>query len=579
MRLYLPAYMAFQAGSQYPRVEGCMAFMTHEEVYGRQGSSDDLERILSRLPSEAVVLSVAKLNALLYWYPPTDRSAQRGLLHELVETSARQRALELLEQPDRVAFFEEQLLALMKHAILFGKPTGDVDLSREWDEVIRAAFLTSELIGREHAATGDDERDLTLMAVRSLYFNTVEPPANLLARYYDLWLVRPTQEPHLNSPDYVNIEAAFREATGVDIVDYLAAGFALLAHFMRFKTAKAFEEYPFGVSWDDLNVSLPERGAAKRFVQHIAQPVRRLAREFRSMPSKPGLAGASLLPFFRTPVVLMQSGDLVPVSLRLLFEKLTDGVYWTLLEHMKARYGDKGFYRFTRFVGELFQAHVYDALSHAYADSPLLSKRLFGEVRYGQPEVKGADATLIYGDVVVFFEVSTSRLRYQQTVLRGDLEAFDEDIEKCVIGNAKQLTRVVADFRRGDLVFDGLDPARVHHIFPVIVLLEPFPEFPLTWRRVRCRLQEEGYLTDCEPLQIMSAEDLEMVEPLLAEGQTFESLLAAKTRDPVFVELSMKNFLLARFPNRKFRGERLEKMYRQLSAMIKDRLKVEEQDS
>lgn len=571
---YVPANYVFSAAVQDSRVEDCMVFVTHEEVYGRHGTWAELEGILSGLPAEAVVLSLAKLNALLFWHPIADRSAQRDLVRELLEDPAKRVALRLLAQPDRVALFEEQLLALMKGAVLWGKPRGGRELTEQWGEVMRAAFLTSELIGREQDSTGDDERDLTVMAVRSLYFNSTEPPANLLARYYDLWLLRPRQVRHSSSANFVDIQAVFQDATGLDLRDYMAAGFALLAHFMRFRTAKDFEKTPFEVSWDDLKVNLSEPEAPTRFIQQIARPIAELAREFESMPSQPRAAGASLLPFFKTPVALMESGALVPMSLRLLFENLTDGVYWTLHAHMKARYGDMGLYRFTSFVGELFQAHVYDALSGAYPDSPPLAKRLFGEVRYGQPEAESSDAMLTYGDTLVFFEVSTSRLRYRDTVLEGDLEAFDKDIEKCVVSKAAQLTRVIADFRSGRLRYEGVEPAQIHRIFPVVVLLEAFPEFPLTWRRVHRQLEAGGYLTDVEPLQIMSAGDLESVEPLLAQGQTFESLLAAKTEDGVFIQRSMKNFLLARFPMLNSRGERSKRVYRQLSEMIKDRLTV-----
>lgn len=572
--IYVPAYYGVEAGREEPAVPGCMMVISHEDIYGWKASFEELERVLSSLPAEGLLIAIAKLNALLFWHSYTNPAVQRGLVAELVDSPVKEQVLRSLRAPNQIALFEEQLLGLAKEAVLFGKQSGDLDLTESWNEVIRAAFLTSELLTGEHPVGGDFESDFTPMVVRSLYFNRFEAPSNLLARYSDLLVSRPYKQGHRESPNWVDTKALFRAATGLDLEDYLAAGFALVAHFGRFRNARDLEEYPFQVAWDDLKVTLPDPQASERFIKNVARPVTELSSEFRSMASKSQLAGASLLPFFKTPVVLLKSGNLVPVSLSMLVDKLTNGVYWTLHEHMRKQ-GSQSLLRFTAFVGELFQAQVFDLLDHSYQESTLLAKRLFGDISYGRPELRGADATLFYDDTVIFFEVVSSRLRYRDTVLLGDLVALDQDIDKCIVDKARQLDRVIRDFRAGRLVLNEIDSARITHAIPVIVLLEPFPLFPLTWRRINRRLHEEGYLSNSQPLRVISAEELERVEPLLETGHTFRSLLVGWTKDVEYSELSLKNFLLARFPTAPFRGSQMENLYDKFRQLVNERLTLE----
>jgi hypothetical protein len=558
-------------GAPHESIEGCRVYVTHEEAYGRPISWDEFLGEIDRFPSEAVAVYASKLNALLFWRSISDRRFQKGLARELLPAPASENVMRLLDEPDRVAFFEEQLLGLAKWSLLRGQKGGDLGLPGHGKEMIRLVFAVSELMHLDYAESGNDERDLTRLAVRSLFFNSTEAPVRLLTRYYDLWLLRPNSEANRASPNHVDIPAAFRRATGLGLEDYLAGGFAFLAHFMRFREAREFGRTKYQVSWDELRVELGQPGVSDNLLRQVSWSIEEFRAAFEPMPTEPRVMGASLLPFWKHPVLRLSSGEMVPLSQRLLFERLSSGVFWIVHDYLKKAEGDDARAKFTRFVGELFQQQVHEILRDMIGDSPHVSKRLFDDFEYGEPRVRGSDATVVYQDAVIFVEASVARLRYVPTVLEADLDSLAEDVDKCVLAKARQLDRVVRDFRAGKFSLGNVNP-RVVPVIPVLVLIEPFPHFVLTIRDIERRLQERGYLQDTERLHILDAEELLMLNALVAGGHSLRDILRNKAADPTYARAAMKNYLNATFSGTTSQGGIASRWYEALSSLIRSRL-------
>jgi hypothetical protein len=354
----------------------------------------------------------------------------------------------------------------------------------------------------------DEEADLVMMAVRSFYFNATDYPRSAFTRSYDLWLLRTAEQRHRESVNYVDIPQVFRKATGVDLQDYLAAGIALLSHFARFRSPSDLAKVPFAVTWDALQVHLRHRVAEKRFLNAISRSPKKLKVAFQSDAGGPSLGGPALLPFYESPLIRLASGRIVPSSPQLLLDHLTGGVYWTLHRYIRDTWGSKDLLRFTRFVGELFEDQLCDALAGCYPSAPGMARRFFREAEIGA-HAGAPDAVIAYGDALIFIEVSSARMRYRETIFEGRVQAFDEDIDKCIVHNARQLHRRIEDFRAGRLVIPDVNPAVPHRVFPVILLMDPFPEYPHIWSRVQRKLDTKGYLSTTEPLQLLSAREVE----------------------------------------------------------------------
>jgi hypothetical protein len=559
---------------QNGEIEGIAVFLTSSEVFHEVASPESLRQILEKLPIIPVLRATCKLNAILANTPMSIRDSQIALVQQLLDNPARERALSLLyAEQDRRAFFEEQLVGMAKQAILYCQRDTTRDLTAdEAKDFYRALFMVSELIGRQQEATGDDYTDVVLSTLRSLYFNQKEPSRHLLTRYFDLLFLRPELPKHLASVNRVDLQSAFLEATEIDISDFIAAGMVLYAHVSRFKLPNDFGRYRIDMPWAELGLKLTGDDAEVRFVRRIAQTIETFAESFRKQGMETSVLGSSLMPFFQAPVAQLPGDALAVLSNRLLLETVTEGIYWTLHEHFR-RQDSSSLNRFTRYFGELFEGQLVDRLAGIYPDSPSLAKRFFPEIAYGRGQGSlSSDAMVVYGDSVVFLEAFSGRVRYQDTVLRGGLDEFHTDVEKCVIAKAKQVARVIEDFHAGTLEIPGVNPSEIKKAYPVVVLLEPFPEFPTTWLRIDQRLQEERLFQDTNPLQLLSMESVELIEPLLRQGQTLVYLLDEKIKDPEFRNRSMKSFLAAKSLTPRMLDQRLDATWDEFRAMIHSRL-------
>lgn len=555
------------------RLEGCLVYVTHEEAYGRSISWDEFVAEIEGLPQEGIAVFVSKLNWVLFQRVVSDKEFQKSLVRELIESPARERVVGLLDEPDTVAFFEEQLLGLAKWSLLRGEKGGGLSLPGGGRDVGRLLLGVSQLTHLDYEESGNDESDVTRLAIRSLFFNSPERTVTLLTRYYDLWLLRPNSSINRESVNHVDIPAAFRRATGLDLEDYLAGGLALFAHFSRFREPGDFDRRKYQVSWDELGVELGELAAPENLFRQVARTAEEFQEEFGQMPAEPRLMGACLLPFWQHPVLRLSSGEMAPVSHRLLFERLSSGVYWIVHDYLKAKEGEAARARFTRFVGELFQQQVYEILQGMVGGSPLLARRVFGDFPYGHPEVRGPDATVVYEDAVIFVEASVARLRYVETVLAGDLEAFAEDVNKCVLEKTEQLNRVVSDFRAGRFTLDGVRPSAVR-IIPVLVLLEPFPHFVVTIQGVERSLEQLGYLQDTEQLHILDGEELLFLDAIVSQGVSLKDILLSKAKHGTYARAAMKNYLNSMFSGRTAESPRVREWYGTLSSVVRPRLRI-----
>lgn len=119
-------------------------------------------------------------------------------------------------------------------------------------------------------------------------------------------------------------------------------------------------------------------------------------------------------------------------------------------------------------------------------------------------------------------EVKTGRLRVDSTVAMGKLADFDRDIDLVLVETARQLHRAITDFRSGELRLLDVDNSLIVCFYPVVVTLALPPLGTLIYQRIRSRVAREGYLTDNDvaPLEIISAEELEVLEYVLSRGYT-----------------------------------------------------------
>jgi hypothetical protein len=169
------------------------------------------------------------------------------------------------------------------------------------------------------------------------------------------------------------------------------------------------------------------------------------------------------------------------------------------------------------------------------------------DVPYGtrQNPRDSSDVIVAYERNPVFIEVVSGPLQ-AATTTRGDIGTFRADLQRLVLGKAKQLNRCIDDFLANDLKVDGADPATTNRIWPVIVTSHSFPHAETVMDAVREGLREEGCLRQdkVDQLAIVSAEDLFFCEGHMQQGRTLLSLIRSWKSGPR-ANLPFKNELIA----------------------------------
>lgn len=273
------------------------------------------------------------------------------------------------------------------------------------------------------------------------------------------------------------------------------------------------------------------------------------------------------MPIRQRPLLRVDTGELLPLSMQFSLDKMGNGVYWSLFDHFLAqgRLGD-----FTDRIGKPFEAYICELLESAHSTRSTTAFQRFTEDEI-QPvagavnaPTRRADCLLRIDDSLFVMEISTLSLKVA-TIDHADTAAFEEEVRERFSHEFAQVFDVIEGLRLGTLEVPGLDARGIRHVFPVLVLLRPFPQLPSVWNKLREMMLTEwpiwpdsphtpiwdefgGVLaaTQIHYPQILSAEELEMLEPLIHAGRTtLADILLRKLAHPLGALTDMKRYLLA----------------------------------
>ena len=146
-------------------------------------------------------------------------------------------------------------------------------------------------------------------------------------------------------------------------------------------------------------------------------------------------------------------------------------------------------------------------------------------------------------------EVTTTRLRMDATVLVDDPAAVNHDFEKIVIKKARQLHEQIEHVRQGRFSFDGVAAQHVPAIMPVVVTGDSIPMWTTTMDTIATTLQQRGLLQGAgiRPLRVIGVDEIEMLEPLVRAGYSLFDILQAHADDDEYRNISLRNYLRARY--------------------------------
>lgn len=524
-------------------------FIRGTELGLQPTTREGLARDLSSVGLRSLMLVLADINQLLRVDGVANRELQARFLRDLAPKLG-EHVARLPNLDKRVLFFPQQLLVLMKMALLHCPDHDDPRTDQPWrDTVVRMLLQVSDLLATAmpgNAGTPPSHDEMLRFHMQTFMLNRTEGYAHVIPRAWHIYTELACSPEFASHPDLVDVAAVFARATGLDLREYIALGFALLAHLIDRSVVRG-------------NYNADQRGFNPRIYfdlprlgEHGAQFLRALTLDYSTARQAIGNTSPETsrflldtLAFMRQPLYAIHSELTVPLHMPFVEARFTSGLYWTIADFLRGHERE----RFTRFFGRLFEAYVRNVFHRALPNRPPLTRRVIPDFPYQSRdgERRTSDVILCYPRTAVFIEATAGRLRFERSVLEGDLSAFDADLERLVLGKARQVHERIQDFRAGLFDLDGQPAAAFPRIIPIIVTPESLPEGSIFWNHLRGLLRQSGSLTadEIDDLQLIDVEELELLEPVLG-AHDFVSILDQR-RQQQARDASFKNFLLSTY--------------------------------
>jgi len=233
---------------------------------------------------------------------------------------------------------------------------------------------------------------------------------------------------------------------------------------------------------------------------------------------------------WRRPVVRAENGKYFIPYAPLVQNAMGDGVFYLLLDGYAAAAADGSLRkRFTQFFGEFFQDYVAERLTNGYAGRPDAEVRTEKEYWNGPNLVLSTDVIVAENGDMFFLEVMAKRPNLLEAVVALKDDGIEADAS-AFVAKARELDKRIRDFRDG-LYFADLPRPAGQRIFPIIVTPTSWPRVHLLNTVLPAVIAHESLLANTQPIELLDANDVELLEGALNSGFHLGDLLRRKNGD------------------------------------------------
>ena len=581
-QLWLPPW--YRERRQYQQSQPpiySFAYLTWSAVTGKSVGISRLRELAAAVYTETALtmistISIIQTNTL--WHPNTLPAQQRELAHYLFSPDVARKVDELIASGKYGMFVEEkQCLLAAKLVMLYGKPglpQSQEDSATSF-EILGELFLSiNDILQTEEVVPKQTNELLTTVALQNVEMLRREQFRYLITRYYDLLATRSRSS---SRPDKLDLDTAFHKHTGLSIEEYISFGFVYLTRFYGHATFKELmgANYLDAVRMVEGQIRQPE--IAERCKQLLSGE--RSDYVFEDMECQL-LSQSSFLPFKQKPLFRTSNGSALPITLRLLMEKISVGAYWFMHEYFKQSFPKEGVRTFTKYIGQLFEEYITDLFTRIYQDSVPGEQHFYNEKAFQatcKKPGKKADGVIVSGNSIVLLEICTTDLT-ASVMTTGDPMQFREEVKKKFVAEIAQLKETINGIADGKWIIPNIDRREIERVYPVLVLLHPFPQTGGTYEQLIAELPHDMYQFGREFLttqvynpQILTSEELEMLEPFLYKGELkLSDLLQLKLNNSSTEFFSMKTFLLSYLQLQEQHNDSMHVLFTHLTEQIRD---------
>ncbi len=537
---------------RHGEMENIKAYVKYSEFGGGEPTLDDFIGRLRDVGLRSLLFSLSRVMTILHNDGVSRMELQSLLRDQALTPDMLTRLRRLKNWRERIIFFPQQILFTAKMALLHSPDRDEERAEAEFrDVLVELLLMAADFLDRLDLSGDRRELECVLIAhqVRNYLMNMTEQIRYMVPRASLLYLKLPLTPEFLRTPDFIDLPAVFQAATGFNLKDYLAFGFALLVWFINQSYLRDTyrEEHASINPHTFFSTSTIDPALAHRLLEGFVHTHASAKAAFEARAGDVSRLTYDFLPFMAKPLYQIRGDIIVPMHLGYLEARFTNGIYWTIFDHLQGEHRRK----FTRFFGRIFEAYIRRSFQRSMPDEPGLARRVFPEFTYptSHGERKTSDLVLLYPRTAIFLEATASRIRLEATAISGDLTAFEADVAKVILENARQLTHRIRDFRSGLYTFDGVTGHDIERIYPVIVTVHSVPESTIIWDHMRTMLADRELLSDpgVEPLQLIDVEEVEILETIFQQGVSLLQVIEARAADPERRNIGLKNFLIARF--------------------------------
>jgi hypothetical protein len=531
-----------RSASVPPVPSNWIVYVTPEEVFREAPSLERVKQLLAEIPRAVMTDVTCKMGVL---GDSDDHEAwvdldRRELRAVFLEPDAKRR-VDLLDSQStsdaRLAFCRPQALLALR---LAQRLCPDVDEEKQSGETLKkigtalihvSGLLVSPVDSEENRPTGLEESKAHVAAMMISLFDVSNPSVSphSIKRTFEM-----TLSPRWNGdPDLVAAQQGFLNDTGLTPVQYLKFLALLLSRFTR----EPSREVRARIDMDGILQHARDRAGFRKVLNLISTPYSELPAAVP--PPEEAIKDLTTAPFRSKPLICFPGERYTCSDSAFLRMLMTTGLFWKL----KACLPKEQHVGLFRAWGELFEEYVHATLE------PLLKKKYIKSPQGNDGEI--TDALVDYGESVVLIEVKAvivpDALKYARD-LSAILNLLEDRLlkEDQIVRALSRLFGPEADPAATNL----FRKARISEVFPMIVsydhsICAPFLEEYLQ-KRLRERIDAAHLPRGLRvaPLTIASADDVEILVPLLHHGMNLASLLKRRIeqRRP---DISFHNFLYA----------------------------------
>ncbi|MDQ1638362.1 MAG: hypothetical protein QOF62_1701 [Pyrinomonadaceae bacterium] len=476
---------------------------------------------------------------------------------------------------ERPIFFRQQILNLLRMCVLLCRedaPMTTEGKSRGGYELGQCCLMMNDHLvsPKEEQATGegsDKKRrmHIGLQLAPNIELNNPPQAARAVVRAESLFseiLFSDDMKAKIATIDQkrgFDLAEAFREATGLKIDEYTE--FVLTMTSVLFsRTQKEIVENANLLLFRRSELIKGTRIVADDFDRYLALDCMTLA-EAKARFNEPQ---KKLLPqfdyvWFRTwPLLQLEDEVMVCVDPCFMVEKLSSGIYWTIVNSLKGKKRDNALTAF----GYLFETYVSRILQQV---SPPIGM-FIDDPKYTNGE-RAFDGIIHCGDQLIVTECKASFMTIEAKY-GGRVRGFNNELDK-KFGTGRGVVQLVNHIERLfarkpsdryricelDRVSES-SHSRIEKITPVLIVQESLLRFSaieemLSDRFVRLLKQRRiSHAVQIAPLAVIDIDTLEQMKPHLVAGDfTLQQCLNARAvRDPGYRSGSWHDFLIESFP-------------------------------